>query len=124
MPVRLGLLQPYHHGFGLGVEFQRFVPHLTAPAGLLVATEGERRVEHVVAWIHTVPAFSSAATRWALAMSRVQTPAAKPYSVWFARGINSSGLLKGSATTTGPKISSRTMLIPGFTSLTTVGWTK
>src|SRR5206468_5303012 len=41
-------LQPYNHGFGLGVEFQRFVSHLTAPAGLLVATEGKRGVKHVV----------------------------------------------------------------------------
>ena len=36
-------------GFDFGVELQHSVAHLAAPAGLLVAAEGQRCVEEVVA---------------------------------------------------------------------------
>ena len=61
-----------------GVLLQRLVPHLAAPARLLVAAEGQRRVEDVVAVDPDRPARSFARQRWALLMSRVQMPAASP----------------------------------------------
>src|SRR5579885_570887 len=33
----------------LSIEIERVVPHLAPPAGLLVASEGHRRVENVIA---------------------------------------------------------------------------
>ena len=62
--------------------------------------------------------------RCALLRSRVQMPAASPYCEWFARRTRSAASVNGSATTTGPKISSRTMLMSGRVSLITVGCTK
>src|ERR1035437_5297139 len=42
-------LQQGGDGLELGVGIERFVAHLAAPAGLLVAAEWQCRVEHVVA---------------------------------------------------------------------------
>src|ERR1700728_507967 len=48
-PERAAELKLRHYGLDLGVVVQDLVAHLTAPAGLLVAAERQRGVEHVVA---------------------------------------------------------------------------
>ncbi len=57
-------------------------------------------------------------------MSRVHTAAASPYMVSLARSITSSSSSKESVASTGPKISSRAIVISSATSSNTVGWTK
>jgi hypothetical protein len=57
-------------------------------------------------------------------MSFVQTPAARPYGVSLARAIASSRSANSMAASTGPKISSREIVISGVTSAKTVGLTK
>ena len=57
-------------------------------------------------------------------MSRVNTPPARPKGVLLARASTSSSSLKLSSDITGPKISSRTMVMSSFRSSNTVGDTK
>ena len=57
-------------------------------------------------------------------MSRVQMPAPRPYSESFAAAAISSRSWNGAATTTGPKISSRTIDMAGLVLVITVGSTK
>ena len=57
-------------------------------------------------------------------MSRVHTAAARPYSESLPAARTSSMSVNGTAHTTGPKISSRTIFIWECTSLNTVGATK
>jgi hypothetical protein len=54
----------------------------------------------------------------------VQIGAARPYSVWLARRIASSGSSNGMTDPTGPKISSRAIAMSLSTSAKIVGWTK
>ena len=63
-------------------------------------------------------------TRWARAMSAVKTPAARPKAVALARAMTSSSSSKSRTHTTGPKISSRAMVISSVTPEKTVGCTK
>src|SRR5204862_7629987 len=73
---------------------------------------------------YTDPARSSDARRWALEMSRVHTPAARPYSVSLARAATSSIDSYGRATRTGPKISSREIDSESSVVVKRVGSTK
>jgi len=110
--LRSERLQPDYDRFGFGVQFQRFVAHFSTPAGLFVAAERQRRVEHVVAVNPHRPGLKLSRNPMGLADIARPMPAAA-----IRRCVGSSnqfsGLVNGSATTTGPKISSRTMLISG-----------
>ena len=65
-------------GLDLGVELEGVVAHFASPAGLLVAAEGKRGVENVVAVDPDGSGAQQAGQRWAFVMSRVQMPAARP----------------------------------------------
>ncbi len=72
----------------------------------------------------TVPARSALVSRIARLRSLVHTVAARPYSVSLAIRTASSSSLKGITDRTGPKISSRAMLMSLDTSVNRVGATK
>ena len=72
----------------------------------------------------TVPARMALVIRMARLMSLVQTVAARPYSVSLAIRIASSSSANGITDSTGPKISSRAMLMSFDTSVNSVGATK
>jgi betaine-aldehyde dehydrogenase len=74
--------------------------------------------------IQQIPASNLAATLWALARSRVNTPEANPNAVALARFITSSSSLKERTLITGPKISSWHILISSLTSLKITGAIK
>ena len=57
-------------------------------------------------------------------MSRVHRPAASPYTESFAIAIASSSLSNGITASTGPKISSRAIVMSFLTPANTVAWTK
>src|SRR5262245_19148999 len=76
------------------------------------------------ALIHTVPARSREATRWARATFPEHTVEARPYLVPFALAIASSSDLSGVTVTTGPKISSWHNLAFALGSAMTVGSRK
>src|SRR5215831_11889094 len=72
----------------------------------------------------TVPALMALVIRSARLMSLVQTVAARPYWVSLAIRTASSSSLNGITDSTGPKISSRAMLMSLVTSVNSVGATK
>src|SRR5262249_20737486 len=72
----------------------------------------------------TVPARIALVTRMARLMSPVHTVAARPYSVSLAIRIASSSSANGITDSTGPKISSRAMLMSFDTSVNSVGVMK
>ena len=72
----------------------------------------------------TVPARRALVIRSARLMSEVQTVAARPYSVAFAIAMASSSSVNGMTDSTGPKISSRAMVMSLCTSVNRVGATK
>ena len=74
----------------LEVGLQALAAVLAADARRLEAAERRGRVGRAPGVDVDVPARSSAASRWAVATSRVQTPAARPYSVSLARRATSS----------------------------------
>ena len=74
--------------------------------------------------IQTVPASMRRIARSATFRSRVQTAAVSPYSVPLASAIASSSERQRSAQTTGPKTSSRAILMPGSTESNNVGSTQ
>jgi len=84
------------------------------------------RLESYIEWqlIQTVPARIWEASRCAEERFVVQMLAASPYTVSLAIAGTSSIDRMGDATTTGPKISSRTTFMAGFTSTSTVGSMK
>jgi len=58
-------------------------------------------------WLtQTLPARTARAVLWALEMSEVQMPAARPYGVSLAMAMASSAVSKVITDSTGPKISS------------------
>ncbi len=111
-------------GLGLEIGAQPLEPALAAEPGLLPAAEGRAGAACAPGVDVDRPASSSAASRCALEMSRVQTPAARPYSLSFARFATSSSESYGWATSTGPKISSRTIVARSFSVVKTVGSTN
>ena len=72
----------------------------------------------------TCPVRISLATRMALSSSPDQTPPDRPYSESLANSMASSSVEYVVMESTGPKISSRNMVISGVTSANTVGRTK
>ena len=74
--------------------------------------------------IHTVPARSARAMRWARAPSLVKTPAASPKGVSFAMATASSAESTSITATAGPKISSRLIRMPLRVPVKIVGSTK
>ena len=98
--------------------------HFAAPAGLLVAAEGQRRVENVVA----VDPHGSGAqlVGHAVGFADVARPDAggQAIHVVVGAGTISSGSVNGIAATTGPKISSCTTFMFSFVLTSTVGSTK
>ncbi len=118
------LIQVHPDALHLRVVLERVHAHLAAEAALLVAAERRRGVVDVVGVDPDRAGLELARDVVRLLDVRVQTAAARPYCESLARAIASSTSANSIAASTGPKISSRAIVISGVTPSKTVGCRK